>query len=202
MIEWLKVFGLGFFNGRLAARSGKLGFVSVVLSIALSFAFFMFGFMAADTVPFSSHYDNADGFGDFLHAAFSSDVKVEICNGFAKSDSVINTYTDQADRERYALNGYHLIVDTRKSDTLIEFTQVAVDGDTELDYPSYLALSDRERQRYTLETRYTADELVLTAERVERCESYLDGLSAEGEKKDVAEAYAALKASEIGRAHV
>ncbi len=59
MKEWLKIYFLSFFNDRLAAKSAKYGFVSVFLTIVLSFVFFMFGFMAADVVPFSTHYDNA-----------------------------------------------------------------------------------------------------------------------------------------------
>ena len=52
MKDWFKVFGLSFFSDKSAERAPQYGFVSIVLSIMLSVLFFMFGFMAADVVPF------------------------------------------------------------------------------------------------------------------------------------------------------
>lgn len=207
MAEWLKAFGLGFFSDRLAARSSKFGFVSVVIAIVLSFVFFMFGFMAADTVPFSAHYDGASDFKGFLHGALASGLDVEIKGGTASCDRVVNTYTVDADKKMYAAGGYELIIDTRPSDTLIEFTQVGVDGDTEIDYETYLGLSAKDKKRCGIETRYTANELVLTEAATDGFEKYLESITAEGADGYNAEAAAAyeklrqsgLAASEYGR---
>lgn len=181
MAEWLKIYFLSFFNDRLAAKSAKYGFVSVFLTIVLSFVFFMFGFMAADVVPFSTHYDNAGQYKEFVRNAFSdSELRVEIKDGLAKCDTIVNTHTNEKDKKKYAKNGYNLIVDTRKSDTLIEFSQVAVKGDAEISYEDYLNLTDKEKEGYGIETRYTDKVLEITDDKVVTYESYLEGISEEG----------------------
>lgn len=196
MAEWLKIYFLSFFNDRLAAKSAKYGFVSVFLTIVLSFVFFMFGFMAADVVPFSTHYDNAGQYKEFVHNAFSdSELRVEIKDGLAKCDKTVNTHTNESDKEKYATNGYNLIVDTRKSDTLIEFSQVAVKGDAEISYEEYLNLTDKEKEGYNIETRYTDKVLEITGDKVVTYESYLEGISEEGTNynSEAATAYKELK---------
>lgn len=194
MAEWFKIYFLSFFNDRLAAKSAKYGFMSVFLTIVLSFVFFMFGFMAADVVPFSTHYDNAGQYREFVGNAFSGDgLRVEIKDGLAECDTIVNTHTNESDRDKYAKNGYDFIVDTRKSDTLIEFTQVAVSGDAEITYEEYLNLSDKEREGYALKTRYTDTVLVITDEKVERYESYLEEISKEGTDQYNAEAATAYR---------
>lgn len=194
MAEWFKIFFLSFFNDRLAAKSAKYGFTSVFLTMALSCVFFMFGFMAADVVPFSTHYDNAGQYKEFVHNAFSDPgLRVEIKDGLAECATIVNTHTNESDRDKYAKNGYDFIVDTRKSDILIEFDQVAVKGDAEIAYEEYLSLSEKEKEGYTLETRYTDTALEINAEKVENYESYLDEISKEGTDRYNAEAATAYK---------
>lgn len=196
MVEWLKIYFLSFFSDRLAAKSAKYGFVSVFLTIVLSFVFFMFGFMAADVVPFSTHYDNAGQFKEFIYNALSdSELRVEIKDGLAKCDTIVNTRTNESDKEKYAKNGYNLIVDTRKSDTLIEFSQVAVKGDSEISYEEYLNLTDKEKEGYNIETRHTDKELEITDDKVVTYESYLERISEEGTNynSEAATAYKELK---------
>ena len=196
MAEWLKIYFLSFFNDRLAAKSAKYGFVSVFLTIVLSFVFFMFGFMAADVVPFSTHYDNAGQYKEFVRNAFSdSELRVEIKDGLAKCDTIVNTHTNEKVKEKYAKNGYNLIVDTRKSDTMIEFSQVAVKGDAEISYEDYLNLTDKEKEGYGIETRYTDKVLEITDDKVVTYESYLEGISEEGAdyNSEAAAAYKELK---------
>lgn len=201
MAEWLKVFGLSFFNDKLAAKSAKYGFTSVVLAIVLSFVFFMFGFMASDVVPFSKHYDNAVSYKEFVHKSVSSDeLKVEIKDGIATGNIIVNTYAYDGDREKYALNGYNLIIDTRASDTLIEFSQIAVKGGEEISYEDYLKLTDKEKENYSLEYRYTDKPLELTGELTAKCESYIAGISEEGTdgyNKSAAAEYKKLKQSNL-----
>lgn len=196
-MDWFKVFGLSFFNNKLAARSAKYGFVSVVLAIALSFLFFMFGFMAADVVPFSTHYGNAGQYREFVHNALS-DLEIEVKDGIAKSDKIVNTRTSEADRQKYVLNGYDFIIDTRASDMLIEFSQIAVRGDKKISYEEYLKLSNK--SDYKLEFVYTDNELQLTAEDTAKQESFLNGLSneeADGYNKKAAEEFKKLKESNL-----
>ncbi len=203
MSEWLKIYFLSFFNDKLAAKSAKYGFVSVFLSIVLSFVFFMFGFMAADVIPFSAHYAHASEYREFVHNAFSgTGARVEIKDGLANCDTIVNTHTNESDKEKYAKNSYNLIVDTRKSDTLIEFSQVAVKGDREISYEEYLSLSEKEKESYTLKTRYTDKVLELTPERVELYENYLKEISKEGAENynaEAAKAYKELKENNLSQ---
>lgn len=195
-MEWLKIYFLSFFNDRLAAKSAKYGFVSVFLTIVLSFVFFMFGFMGGDVVPFSTHYDNAGQYKEFIHDAFfDNELQVEIKDGLAKCDTIVNTHTNESDNEKWAKNGYNLIIDTRKSDTLIEFSQVAVKGDAEISYEEYLNLTDKGKEGYGIVTRYTDKILEITGEKVEKYESYLEGISEEGTNynTEAATAYKTLK---------
>lgn len=194
MIEWVKIYFLSFFSDRLAEKSAKYGFASVFLSIVLSFVFFMFGFMAADVVPFSTHYDNAGQYQEFVHNAFSDpELRVEIKGGLAECATIVNTHTNESNQEKYAKNGYDFIVDTRKSDTLIEFTQVAVKGDGEIAYEEYLGLSEKDREGYTVETRYTDTVLEITDEKVEKYEGFLEEISKEGTDRYNAQAATAYR---------
>jgi len=190
MKEWLKVFGLGFFNDRLAEKSAGYGFVSIVLSIVFSFVFFMFGFFAADVVPFGSHYRHAHSYREFVHNAVTAQ-QIEVVDGKGVCADIVNTYTSDADREKYAINGYDLIIDTRASDTLIEFSRIAVYGGKEISYDEYVGLSEADKANYTLKEIYTDSELVLSADRIEKFERYLDSISREGTDEYNAEAAAA-----------
>ena len=198
MAEWIKVFLLSFFNDRLAAKSAKYGFAPIFITIVLSFVFFMFGFMAADTVPFYAHYDNASQYKEFIHNAVSADVSIK--DGLAESDKRVNTFTNGADKEKYALNGYNLIIDTRASDTLIEFTQIAVAENVEISYEEYLGLSDKDKKSYRLEFRYTDKALELNGEKTEAYENYLKEISkegADGYNKEAAAEYKKIKEGDL-----
>lgn len=172
MKEWLKIFGLSFFSDKIASRSAKRGFVIVFVSLFLSFLFFMFGYFGADIVPFSYHFEHAGDYGEFIRNAFEDGgIDLVIENKSAKSQKKVNSYT--SDKE-YIKNGYNLIVDTRPSDMLIEFTQVAVKGDTRISYEEYRGLSDSEKEGYVLTLCCTDKELEITREDVGAYEAFLE----------------------------
>lgn len=175
MKKWLKFFGLGYFSDKIAADAPKFGFTSVLLSILLALVFYLFGYYGADVAPFGNHYDSASQYKEFIHGAFA-DIELNIKDNTAESEKSINTYTDGDDRAAYSKNGYNLIVDTRPSDTLIKFTQAAVKGESEIGYEEYLALSETEKQSYTLETRYTDEELIITQEELAEYGEYLSSI--------------------------
>lgn len=187
MKSWFKTFGLSFFSDRIAGEAAKYGFAIIFLSLLLSFVFFMTGYYAADVVPFSTHYGNAQSYRQFIDGAFTDGgISFSIVDGKAVSGNKVNTYAAEEDGQKYAANGYNLIVDTRPSDTLIEFTQVAVRDETELDYETYLGLSDTDKRNYKLETRYSDKELELTDEAVSTYAAYL------ADNEDAKEGYEAL----------
>lgn len=190
--ERIKFFGLSYFSDKIARTAADFGFGTLFLALVLSFLFFLCGYMAADTVPFAVHYENAGSYKEFINNAFSEGgISLSVKNSLVCADSRINTYADGGDKAVYAMNGYDLIVDTRPSDMLIEFTQVAVKGGTEISYESYLALSAAEKNGYKLETRYTDKELVVSSAFVEKITVYLDGICAEGSLEYNAKAAAA-----------
>lgn len=195
--ERIKFFGLSYFSDKIARTAAGFGFGTLFLALVLTFLFFLCGYMAADTVPFATHYESAGQYKEFINYAFSEGgTSLSIESKRARADRHINTYADDGDKAEYAMNGYDLIVDTRPSDMLIEFTQVAVKGGTEIGYESYLALTEAEKSDYKLETRYTDKELIITTALVEKITGYLNGISAEGStgyNAKAAAAYGKLK---------
>ena len=168
--EWLKFFGLSYFSDKQASCAPQFGFIAVVLNIVLAFVFFMCGYYAADVVPFSAHYENATGYKRFIENAFSDRLEIKVSNGKAVCDEKVNGYISD---EGYGLNGYKLIVDTRPSDMLINFTQVAIKGESEISYEEYRELSDAQKKEYKVETRYTDSHLEFTEDATERYEAFL-----------------------------
>ena len=169
--EWLKCFGLSFFSDKQASFAPKFGFIIVVLNIAFAFVFFMCGYYAADVVPFSAHYDAASSYREFIDNAFQANtIELRIENGTAVCNKKINSYNSD---EAYKKNGYNLIVDTRPSDMLIEFTQVGVKGETEISYEEYRLLDDTQKKEYKVETLYTDARFEFTDEAVETYENFL-----------------------------
>lgn len=188
MKQWLKFFGLSFFSDNIAGGAPRRGYRNLFLALVLAFLFFFAGFLCADVVPFFSHYKRAGKFGQFVDAAFSRDDEV---NGIAltveggrmkaavggqtpSEEKIVNTYTDQSAAAKYVLNGYQLIVDTRPATTPVAFTQVAVSGSGEkIPYEQYRALSETERQGYTLNTEYTDEEMIIDGEKAAAYEEFL-----------------------------
>lgn len=174
----LRFFGLSYFSDDIAGTAPEFGFGTLFLALLLSFVFFLCGYLAADTVPFAVHYENALQYKEFVNGAFPDGVTIK--NNKASSERRVNTYTDDGDKAEYAKNGYELIIDTRPSDMLIQFEQIAVKGGNGIDYESYLALTQSQKSEYKLETRYTDEELIITDELTEKITAYFNGVSIEG----------------------
>lgn len=196
MKRWIKFFGLSFFSDDIAKDAPKFGFVSVFLALFLSFLFIMFGFFGSDVVPFGTHFGNAAQYKEFIQAAFDSGVDLTIENGRGVGGKHVNTYTDEEDAAAYKKNGYHLIVDTRPSDTLIEFEEVAVKGENKISYEDYLALDGQAKKEYQLAVGFTGELLELTADDTQKHIAYLEEISKETSdryNRDGAEDYLRLK---------
>lgn len=195
MKRWIKFFGLGFFSDDIAKDAPKFGFVSVFLALFLSFLFIMFGFFGSDVVPFGTHYGNAAQYKEFIRSAFD-DFGLTIEDGRGVSGKLINTYTDEADAAAYKKNGYQLIVDTRPSDTLIEFEEVAFKGENKIGYEEYLALGTQAQKEYQLAVGFTDELLEITSDDTQKHVAYLEEISKETSdryNKDGAEDYLKLK---------
>lgn len=176
--SWFKFFGLSFFSDKIAREAPKRGFTAVGLALLLSFLFLACGYIAADIVPFSTHYENAGQYKEFVQNAFDGEIDIVIENKAAHSDNKINTYVNGSDG-KFIKNGYNLIVDTRPAKTFIKFSQTAVKGNTEISYEDYLKLSDEERKAYKIKTVYTDEQIELTEESVNGYGTYLKGAGEE-----------------------
>lgn len=197
--HWLKTYGLGFFSDKIAKDAPKFGFMGVFLSLLLSFLFILFGYYGADVAPFSTHFGNAGRYKEFIHSAFENRVELTIENGTGTSGKIINTYTNEEDAAVYKKNGYNLIVDTRPSDTLIEFEQVAIRNDNienKIAYEEYLSLDKQEQKEYKLAVGFSGKLLEITPEMTEKHTAYMEQVSDQTlakYNKDGAEAYKKLK---------
>lgn len=182
MKGWIKFFGLSFFSDKIATEAVKRGFSSIALALLLSFIFFLFGYYGADVAPFAARYDGAESYKQFISNGFSK-LDIEIKDGKASSEKKINSYISDGE---YSVNGYNLIIDTRPSQTLIKFTQVAVNGEIELSYEEYLNVSGKEKEQYKIQTRYTDTPLEITEEDVKTYEKFLS------ENSDAQKGFSAL----------
>ena len=183
-VEWLKFYFFGFFSETQAKKANRTGALSIILSAVLAFLLFFIGFYAADIVPFSTHYEDAAKYRQFAENAFENGkAPIKINDEKAVYPVKINTYTSEADKEKYCFDGYNLIVDTRPSDTLIRFTQYAIKGEEEIDYETYLALNEEDKKQYLLQIRYFDEALVLTDADADRHIGFLEQASVEGGEK-------------------
>ncbi|MDE7329590.1 MAG: hypothetical protein K2N30_00620, partial [Clostridia bacterium] len=182
MKSWLKFFGLSFFSDKIAKEARIRGILNCVLGFVLALVFIFCGVLAANTVPFYTHYDNASRFKQFVYSAMEK-ADLSVKEGKVSCGEIINTHLNGADAEKYSQEGYNLVIDTRPSTALDDFEAycVAKDG-TEISYEDYLALSEEDKGGYDFKIRYTANELILTDELTAGHEKYL-GESANEEIK-------------------
>ncbi len=178
--QWFKTYGLGFFSDRIAKDAPKFGFTGVFLSLLLSFLFILFGYFGADVAPFATHYNRAGNYKEFIHAAFNSGVDLTIEKHTGVSGKIINTYTSEEDAAAYKKNGYNLIVDTRPSNTLIEFEQVAIrngNSENKISYEEYLSLDEQTKKDYKLGVGFSGKLLEITPEMTAKHTAYMEQVS-------------------------
>ncbi len=210
MKKWFKFFCLSFFSHKWAKEGARRGYGNSFLGFILALMLLWASFIGAEMLPFSSHYNNSPDFGASAHSVFANPdvnlrIDAEIENGILKvkkhggsyADALlVNTFENEADKQNYSVNGYHIIVDTRPADTLAEIEAYCVSNDgkgTVISYQDYLTLSDVARLNFDFKLRYTGNALELDDEQVEEYRAYVDGLSDENKlttesfAKDLAE---------------
>lgn len=174
MKSWLRFFGLSFFSDKIAKEAKHRGYGNFFLGLLLTLVFIFCGLLAANFLPFVTHYNNATDFKVFAQAAFEK-LDVNVNDSHVAYDTVVNTFVNNDDADIYNANGYNLVVDTRPSTALDDFEAYCVyyDGSSEITYEAYLALPDEEKINYIFNLRYTPNELVLTSELIAQYEQYL-----------------------------
>lgn len=188
MKNWLKTFFLSFFSNKQAREGAKMGFTSVFLSLMICLVFICIGVIGADTLPFSSHYDNSTVFKSLLQKAFANPseengIAITIENGRLNATNsqgnsvLVDTFSSEEDKVNYSLDGYELVVDTRPADCLAVFEAYCVstvDENAIISYEEYLTLNDVAKLNFEFRLRYTSEELVLSESMISGFESYLN----------------------------
>lgn len=194
--EWLKFYFVGFFTHSLSKEGGDHSFFNTLLSFVLTFIIVCCGLVAGYAASFGVQYNNSKDFKSFLYAAFgdedsSNRIDLSVKDGYLSADvkegERVNTLLNEG--QKYAINGYQLIVDTRPADTAYaEFTVKCKKSDnTEIEYGVYRTLSEDEKKVYSLTVDYSGKSLN-PADKQTEYEEYLSA------SQSAAEAYGKLKA--------
>lgn len=196
MKSWLRFFGLSFFSDKIAKEAARRGYLNVFLGLLFALIFVFCGVLASNTIPFTTHYKNATEFKAFVHNAFS-EITLTVNGGCVSAEDTVNTYLNEAQSEKYALNGYNLVIDTRPSNAYDDFRAyyLANDGSRdEISYEDYHALPEDKKSGYDFKVQYTPDELILSEELIAKCEDYLRSCTDE----EISSRYAELSSNKDG----
>lgn len=163
MKNWAKYFFGSFFSNKIAFSGTDRSVWNGILSFALALIIMLSVSIGGVFAAFPSHYDNSGGFTQFLSKAFA-DTELRVTDGRAVGGRKnpdggycgINTYTDASDAEKYSVNGYGLIVDTRDVSTNYnDFAAVCKDKNgSEIEYSEYRLLSAADKEKYDCKIRY------------------------------------------------
>ena len=184
MKEWIKFFGLSFFSDKISKQAVRRGYSNFVLGAVLALAFLFCGILAADLLPFSAHYKNSASFSAFARNAVVG-IDLRVGSGKISSPVIVDTFSVAADSSEYAMNGYNLVVDTRKADAFDDFEAYYLSNDgkkQEITVEEYETLSEVAKRNFDFKIRYTSRELVLTDELTAGHEAYLAGINSEDYK--------------------
>ena len=168
MKKWFKFFHFSFFSHKLAKEGAKRGYASFFLSFILTLVFLWTGFIGGDMLPFSAHYNNSPDFKAVTRLVFANPdldkrIQAEIENGALKvkkndvtyvEDIIVNTASNENDKQNYSVNGYIVVIDTRPADTLAEVEAYCISNDGNdliISYEEYLTLSAVARLNILLE---------------------------------------------------
>ena len=195
MKSWLRYFGLSFFSDKIAKEAVRRSMLNFLLGFVLSLVFIFCGVLAANTLPFRTHYNKASQFKAFVHTAFES-TNLTIKDGRASADKVVNTLPAEISAE-----GYKLVIDTRPSSAFDDFEAYCTpkEGEGEIAYEVFLALPEEEQNKYDFKIRYTPNELILDDGLTATHEAYLSTVQDEAlsaQYKEICEKKDTLSAEE------
>lgn len=181
MREWIKFFGLSFFSDKISRQAVRRGYKNFVLGAVLALALLFCGILAADLLPFSTHYKRASSFSAFARNGVVG-TNLRVGSGKISSPLIVDTFSVAADASAYAINGYNLVVDTRRADAFDDFDAYYLSNDgkeQEITVEEYETLSDVAKRNFDFKIRYTSKELVLNDELTAVHEAYLAGINSE-----------------------
>lgn len=181
MKKWLKFIGLSFFSDKISKEAVKRGYMNFVLGFVLSLIFLFCGVLAADLLPFPTHYKNSTSFTAFVrNAVTSKSFNLSVTDGKLSADCIADTFLSEEDAAAYGIDGYNLVVDTRPADAFDDFEAYYISNDgkeQKITLEEYETLSDVAKRNFVFKIRYTPNELVLDDELTAEHENYLKSIN-------------------------
>lgn len=192
--QWLKYFGLNFFDRSIASESKKRSVWNGILAFCISMAL-MYGALCVGTMAsFSTHYKNSSDFTEFYREIFngSDGIKLKISDRTMSAFdgdgdlAMINTFANSDDREIYSKNGYDLIIDTRDCESLYSDFEARYintsDASDIISYDEYQKLSVSAKSNYYAKLILSENAIVFTDDLVAE---YAEYINSNGDSDDV-----------------
>lgn len=202
MLDWIKYFGLNFFSKKYADESKTRKLWNGVLAFLIAVVVMYGAYCGMAIASFPVHYDNSAGFKAYYNGLFEGEnsIAIEIKDGKAAyiekdaSSLVINTFVNEADREKYAKDGYNVVVDMRDGRaTYNDCTVQFVNGDLTISYDEYMELGEAKQSEYSPKLVMSERSLELTAEKIA---DYIAFISTNGDD-DAKQSLEALKTNGV-----
>lgn len=196
MLNWLKYFGLNFFNAKYARQSAERSLWNSLLSFLLAIIGLFVAFCIMATATFPTHYDKSTDFKKYYHGLFEGENALSLkledrklsWGNATDNDFVINTYT-QEEFKSYAKNGYNVIVDLRDGSLLYNDCAVTFKKDKDyITYDEYLELTEADKSAYTATLVMSDKNIEFTEELVDGYVNYV-GINGDDDAKAELESY-------------
>lgn len=174
MRTWFKfVFG-GFFSNQILINNTHRRFMNALLAFFLAMIIHFLGLYWGAVSAFPLHLDRAEPYTMAIQRAFDNGLVVEIDDGVASSNQLVNTFENEVDALQYKESNIDIIVDTRDIDSMFVTVMIkAWLNQEEITYDSYLVLSASELENALLDVTITDDIIDLAVFKAE-AEAYLD----------------------------
>lgn len=193
---WLQYLFGGFFSNKIVIKNVGRSFVNAGFSLILAVVILFFGLYLGHVAAFPYHLGKSEGYVQAIQEAVDNGLVLEVEDGVATANIVINTIDNETDATEYRRNGVELIVDTRAIDTMYVHLDIqATNEDQNITYEAYLDLSDSEKSDYSLEVNLTSDVIDLGLFK-DTAEAFLDLVTNAQNpdfNSDIAQEYNALK---------
>lgn len=181
MKEWAIYFFGNFFSKKYATESQERKLGNGILAFLLAIILMYVAFCNMSVASFPSHYDKSEDFKAYYHGLFDGTaLKMQLSDGkmawVGENDHVINSFTNEDDREQYAKDGYNVIIDLRPcaelyNDCYVEYVS-DYDGKA-ISEEDFETLNDAKKEEYTAKLHMTDKTIVFTPELVAQYVTYI-----------------------------
>ncbi len=193
MLNWLKFTFGSFTSNKISKEGATRSFWNVVFALFLSLVILTALYSAGINYSFTNHYSKAEAFKEYTYSIFANenkderinlqvnkvenaDSKLEAFYGLDKKNvAIINSFENAFD-QKYAKDGFNIIIDTRPADsTFVEFEikyYLKSDHSQFISYEEYKKLDNK--NDYVGELKASNNTKVLTLEEIEGYRKYIE----------------------------